>query len=50
MTEIQNSKESILWLRLLELESTDLEKDRLRLIQESTELMKIFSAIMRKSE
>ena len=44
-------KESRYWLRLLEANGDEpLEKTRGDLIQESTELMKIFGAILRKSE
>ena len=46
----KESKESIYWLRLIDVEeSVGLEKERTRLVGEATELMKIFSAIMRKS-
>ena len=46
----KESKESIYWLRLLDiLDNKDLEEERSALIKESTELMKIFSSIMRKS-
>ena len=47
----KESKESRYWLRLIDLEGTeDLEAERNALIQESTELMKIFGAILVKSE
>ena len=46
----KESKESIYWLRLIDVEDDAIiEKERQRLIGEATELMKIFSAIMRKS-
>jgi four helix bundle protein len=47
----KESKESCYWLRLVDA-GTDptVEQTRQRLIQESTELMKIFGAIIRKSE
>ena len=46
----KESKESILWLRLSDIEDPGLDKERLRLKQEATELMKIFGSILRKSE
>ncbi|MBI3952597.1 MAG: four helix bundle protein [Candidatus Doudnabacteria bacterium] len=46
----KESKESILWLRLFDLEDPTLDKERNRLKQEATELMKIFGSILRKSE
>jgi four helix bundle protein len=47
----KESKESRYWLRLLNTgDSAHLEKEREELISESTELMKIFGAILRKSE
>lgn len=47
----KESKESGYWLRLVYIENNyDLEKERLKLIQESTELMNIFGAIIHKSE
>jgi len=46
----KESKESNYWLRLLNINNRDLENERQELINESTELMKIFSSIMRKSE
>ena len=45
----KEAKESAYWLNLLDI-STELASGRNRLSQEATELMKIFSAIMRKSE
>ena len=46
----KESKESILWLRLIETDgAANLEKDRARLMQEATELMKIFGSIISKS-
>src|SRR5438309_7277240 len=45
----KESKESRYWLRLLDLEAKpDLENERSLLLNEATELMLIFSAIMRK--
>jgi len=47
----KESKESRYWLKLVDINNKeDLEKERKELIQEATELMKIFSSIMRKSE
>jgi four helix bundle protein len=45
----KESKESRYWLELLEVDET-LEEERQKLIQESTELMNIFGAIIRKIE
>jgi four helix bundle protein len=48
---LKEAKESGYWLRLLDLGRADseLENERSELIQESTELVKIFSAISRKA-
>jgi four helix bundle protein len=47
----KESKESRFWLRLVDTgEVCELETERLALVQESTELMNIFGAILRKSE
>src|SRR5687767_14459175 len=47
----KESKETAYWLRLLDTrESEGLERERQRLFEESKELMRIFSAIMRTSE
>ncbi len=47
----KESKESRYWLRLLDLDDMPaLEKVRAELIQESTELTKIFAAILLKSQ
>ena len=47
----KESKESRYWLRLIDTgDNKDLEMARKKLINESTELMKIFSSIMRKSD
>jgi len=45
----KEAKESILWLRLISVPK-DMEKEQERLIQESTELMKIFGSIIEKSK
>jgi four helix bundle protein len=47
----KESKESVYWLKLIETDKNNcLEKERLKLIQEATELMNILGAILRKSE
>lgn len=46
----KEAKESRYWLRLFEIESDTLEKERFELIKEATELMNIFGSILRKSE
>lgn len=47
----KESKESQYWLRLVDInDDIPLEQERTELIQEATELMKIFGSIMRKSE
>jgi hypothetical protein len=47
----KEAKETQLWLDLVDPGSNEpLHKERLALLQESVELMKIMSAIMRKSE
>ena len=47
----KESKESRLWLNLCEIDNDkELEKELPSLIKESTELMNIFGAIIRKSE
>jgi len=46
----KESKESRYWLRLLDTSAGPLDIERNRLIQESDELMRIFAAILRKSE
>jgi four helix bundle protein len=47
----KKSKESRYWLNLVDTGNNQgLEKERVELIKEATELMKIFSSIMRKSE
>lgn len=42
-------KETILWLRLFDIETEELEKIRTSLIQEATELKNIFGAIYKNS-
>ncbi len=47
----KESKESIYWLHLIDIENiNNFKKEKRLLINKATELMKIFSAIMRKSE
>jgi hypothetical protein len=47
----KESKESRLYLRLIDTRGTpDLEQEKAELAQEALELMKIFGAILRKSE
>ena len=47
----KEGKESKYWLKLVEVGAkTELEEQRKILVQEATELMMIFSSIMRKSE
>ena len=47
----KESKESRYWLRLVDTEDNDeLERERMVLITEATELMNIFGSIIRKSE
>lgn len=47
----KESKETRFWLRLLDTQDdTALDAVRAKLVQESTELMRIFGAILRKSE
>jgi four helix bundle protein len=47
----KESKEAIYWLRLVDIgNKPDLDEERTKLIQEGTELMKIFGAILKKCE
>lgn len=46
----KEAKESKFWLRLIETEDSDLEVERVALINEANELMLILSSIMRNSE
>jgi len=46
----KEAKESRYWLRLAEINSENLEKKRNEVIQEATELMKIFGSIVEKSK
>ncbi|OHA76021.1 MAG: four helix bundle protein [Candidatus Wildermuthbacteria bacterium RIFCSPLOWO2_02_FULL_47_9c] len=50
MISRKEAKESRYWLQLIDIQENDiLEKERQSLVKEATELMMIFSAIMRKS-
>jgi len=46
----KEAKESRYWLKLIEVNSEGAEKRRQLLIQEATELMKIFGAILEKTK
>lgn len=46
----KESKESCLWLRLIEVDSDELSSDKIYLNQEALELRKIFTAIIEKSK
>jgi len=47
----KEAKESIYWLKLIDVNNNhELEQERIILIQEATELMKIFGAILEKSK
>lgn len=48
----KESKESIYWLNFLDVDKgrNELEKERMNLIQEATELMKIFGSIVTKKD
>lgn len=46
----KESKESIFWLKLLEVQNAAEEKERKFLIGEATELMKIFGSIVAKTK
>lgn len=46
----KEAKESIYWLKLIETEAGSLELDRSKLVNEATELMKIFGSIVVKSK
>ena len=46
----KESKESRYWLRLPELRDAEQEEERQALVQEATELMKIFGSILQKSK
>ena len=46
----KEARESRYWLKLIEVNGEDAEKQRQLLIQEATELMKIFGAILEKTK
>jgi len=46
----KEAKESIFWLKLTEIETPDSEGKRKALIEEATQLVKIFSSIVEKSK
>ncbi len=46
----KEAKESRSWLRLLNIDNNILEKEKTELVQESTELMKIFGSIVEKEK
>ena len=46
----KETKESKYWLKLIEINSNNLEDERKRLIQEATELMHIFGSIISKQK
>lgn len=46
----KESKETVLWLKLLDIENQGFNEQRLHLVDEGTELMKIFGSIVTKSE
>ena len=46
----KEAKESRYWLKLIDTNNSETEKERNELIKEATELMNIFGSIIRKSE
>lgn len=46
----KEAKESIYWLKLIEVKNRDRETNRQQLIDEATQLTKIFSSILEKSK
>ena len=46
----KETKETIYWLRLIDVESSELVKEQVALIKEATEIMKIFGAILEKNK
>ncbi len=46
----KEAKETGYWLKLLDIQNEQMEKERKDLVQESTELTKIFGAILQKSQ
>ncbi|MDD5190717.1 MAG: four helix bundle protein [Dehalococcoidales bacterium] len=46
----KEAKETVYWLKLLQTDNNDIEKHRESLVQEASELMKIFGAIVEKTK
>ncbi len=46
----KEAKETVYWLKLLEINGNDMESKRQVLVQEATELMKIFGSIVEKTK
>ena len=46
----KEAKETVYWLKLLEINGSDMESKRQVLVQEATELMKIFGSIVEKTK
>jgi hypothetical protein len=46
----KESKESVYWLKLIDISEDGIDKERQVLINEATELMKIFGAIVEKTK
>jgi len=46
----KEAKESVYWLKLVEVNDKEREKTRQQLIDEATQLTKIFSSILEKSK
>ena len=44
----KEAKESRYWLKLVEVRSNDVDRERLELVQEAAELLKIFGSILKK--
>ena len=45
----KEAKETVYWLKLLEMKEAQTEREQKELVQEATELMKIFGAILQKT-
>jgi four helix bundle protein len=46
----KEAKESAYWLKLVEIKAPESERERTALIEEATQLLRIFSAILEKSK
>ncbi len=46
----KEAKETVYWLKLLEINGSDMDSKRKILVQEATELMKIFGSIVEKTK